>query len=55
MFAIHTEGFFWCKTLCMFLINRYPNLMIRQFHMSLLGMVMKSLDLDCEIQLRRNW
>ena len=43
------------KLLCMFPKNRYPNLMIRQFHMSLLGMVMKSLDSNCRIQPRRNW
>ena len=39
----------------MFLENKNPNLMIRKFNMPLLGMVMKSLDLDCRIQLRGNW
>ena len=55
MFLIPTLKSLDEKVLCMFPNNRDPNLMIRQFHISLLGMVMKSLDSDCEIQLRRNW
>ena len=55
MFLIPTLESLDVKVLCMFPNNRDPNLMIRQFHISLLGMVMKSLDSDCEIQLRRNW
>ena len=44
MFLIPTLKSLDEKVLCMFPNNRNPNLMIRQFHMSLLGMMMRTLE-----------